>query len=77
MGTARSRREKHIWLQDTLERFWRKHPKKSISKNLLVAEFVVQLFSAKETAEEILFAFETVGSIVIKGDEITKGANFE
>lgn len=60
-----------------LEKFWLKNPKKAISKELLVAEFVVQLYSTKETAEQILFAFRTVGSIDIVGDKITKGKNFE
>ena len=59
-----------------LEKFWLKNPKKPISKELLISEFIVQLYSTKETAEQILFAFRTVGSIDIVGDKITKGKNF-
>lgn len=70
MGTTQSRRDKIIWMNETLKRFFFQRPKQPVSKERLLAEFVKAHGSTVRTGEEILGILDKTEMIKVDDDDI-------
>jgi len=74
MGTKTSRTDKINWLSYQIRNYFIKQPMGTVNKEKLLANFALENASSKRVGREILELFEQVGTINIKGNDITNGA---
>lgn len=71
-NNGRSRQDKIDWFLAEFENFFNKKPEGVISKEKLIAAFIVDNNSTDRTAKEILKSLEIRGVIEINGDDIRR-----
>lgn len=71
MGNSTTRGYKIAYLREKINKYFEKNPKGKLSKNKILADFIVSQNSTKRTGLEILFAMMNKNEISIDGDEIT------
>ena len=73
MGTKTTRTDKIQWLSLQIRNYFLEKPGGVIDKQKLLANFALENASSVRVGREILELFEQVGTINMKGNNITKG----
>jgi len=72
MGTEKTHRAKHLWLENYMKAFWKKYPNGEISLKKISSEFAIKLYASPKIARDILGAYAALKIIDIHGDVVTK-----